>query len=277
VWSCSLAALRGNRHGAQMIEPGIYAALTATAVFTGFIDAIAGGGGLVMMPALLFAGLPPHLALGTNKVQSMCGTAIATYRYRRAGLFRIGPNKPVIAAVFAGALAGAVVIQWIGARVLALIVPVLLMAVALYTVVSPRMDDSDSHERLGHRGYLPVGGAIGFYDGFLRPRHGTVLCGHAGRPARNGADAGDRAHQTAQRHQQPGQRDRLRHRRQDHLAAGNKHGIGRDDRRLARRPFRRAARGPPDPAAPDHGEPRADGQADLGLVRGLAARSADWP
>jgi len=158
-----------------MIEPGIYAALTATAVLTGFIDAIAGGGGLVMMPALLFAGLPPHLALGTNKVQSMCGTAMATFRYRRAGLFRIGPNRPLIAAVFAGALAGAVVIQWIEARVLALIVPVLLMAVALYTVVSPRMDDSDSHERLGERGYLPVCGGIGFYDGFFGPGTGQFF------------------------------------------------------------------------------------------------------
>lgn len=158
-----------------MIEPWIYVALSATAVVTGFIDAVAGGGGLIMMPTLLFAGLPPHLALGTNKVQSMCGTGMAAYRYRRAGLFRIGPNKALIAAVFAGALAGAVVIQWIDARALSLIVPTLLLAVAVYTVFSPRMDDTDSHARVSERGYLPVGSGIGFYDGFFGPGTGQFF------------------------------------------------------------------------------------------------------
>lgn len=157
------------------IGPEVFAVLSATAVLTGFIDAIAGGGGLIMMPALLFAGLPPHLALGTNKAQSMCGTAMATWRYRRAGLFRVGPNKAALATIFAGAMLGAVVIQWISSRVLGLIVPVLLLAVAVYTVVSPRMDDSDSHSRLSERGYLPVAGGIGFYDGFFGPGTGRFF------------------------------------------------------------------------------------------------------
>jgi len=160
---------------ALTIGPEIYAALSATAVLTGFIDAIAGGGGLVMMPALLFAGLPPHLALGTNKAQSMCGTAMATWRYRRAGLFRIGPNKAALVAIFAGAMVGAVVIQWISSRALALIVPVLLLSVAVYTIFSPRMDDADSHARLGERGYLPLAGGIGFYDGFFGPGTGQFF------------------------------------------------------------------------------------------------------
>ena len=60
-----------------MIDPWIYVALAATAVLTGFVDAIAGGGGLIMMPALLFAGVAPIEALGTNKLQSMLGTATA--------------------------------------------------------------------------------------------------------------------------------------------------------------------------------------------------------
>ena len=69
-----------------MLEPGIYAALTAVAVLTGFIDAIAGGGGLIMMPALLSAGLPPINALATNKLQSVFGTAVACSNYARKGL-----------------------------------------------------------------------------------------------------------------------------------------------------------------------------------------------
>ena len=66
-----------------MIEPPIYPALTVTAVFTGFIDAIAGGGGLIMMPALLSAGVPPLQALGTNKLQSVFGTGVALRNYWR--------------------------------------------------------------------------------------------------------------------------------------------------------------------------------------------------
>jgi uncharacterized membrane protein YfcA len=167
-----------------MIEPWLYPVLTATAVVTGFIDAIAGGGGLISVPALVFAGLPPHVVLGTNKVQSMCGTAMATYRYRRAGLFRIGPNKVLVACVFAGAAAGALTIQQLDSTVLALIVPLLLLAVAAYTMLSPRMEDADHAPRIGQRAYLPVGGAVGFYDGFFGPGTGqffaTTLVGLRG-------------------------------------------------------------------------------------------------
>lgn len=167
-----------------MIEPWLYPALTVVAVLTGFVDAIAGGGGLIMMPALIYTGLPPHVVLGTNKVQSACGTAMATLRYRRAGLFAIRPNLPTVAAIFAGALAGALVIQRFDANVLRLVVPLLLMGIALYTVFSPRMDDHDSKARLSERGYLPAAGAVGFYDGFFGPGAGqfytTTLVGLRG-------------------------------------------------------------------------------------------------
>jgi hypothetical protein len=60
--------------------------LVAVAFVAGFVDAIAGGGGLLTLPALLAAGLPPHLALGTNKGQSVWGSAASLATYRRAGL-----------------------------------------------------------------------------------------------------------------------------------------------------------------------------------------------
>jgi uncharacterized membrane protein YfcA len=84
-----------------MIDPWIIAALTATAVLTGFIDAIAGGGGLIMMPALLFAGVPPIHALGTNKLQSMFGTATAFRNFAGKGLVDWREHKGTIALVFA--------------------------------------------------------------------------------------------------------------------------------------------------------------------------------
>lgn len=158
-----------------MIEPWLYPALTGVAVVTGFIDSIAGGGGLIMMPTLLFAGLPPHVALGTNKLQSICGTTMAAWRYRKAGLFRVSPNKLLVGFVFAGALAGALTIQRIDGRALSLLVPVLLLAVALYTVFSPRMDDHEGEPRISGRGYLPLAGGIGFYDGFFGPGTGSFF------------------------------------------------------------------------------------------------------
>ena len=110
-----------------MLEPGIYAALTAVAVLTGFIDAIAGGGGLIMMPALLSAGLPPINALATNKLQSMFGTATACFNFARKGLVDWRANILTVLFVFVGASAGVIVVQTIDTRALSLIIPLLLM------------------------------------------------------------------------------------------------------------------------------------------------------
>jgi len=158
-----------------MIDPWIYPALTAVAVLTGFIDAIAGGGGLIMLPALLFAGVPPLNALATNKLQSMFGTATAFTNYARAGLVNWRKNIPTIAMVFAGACGGVLLIQSVDTQVLSLVIPALLIAVALYFLFSPRMSDEDAHQRLSQTGYAPVAAAIGVYDGFFGPGTGSFL------------------------------------------------------------------------------------------------------
>ena len=158
-----------------MIETWVYPALTAIAVLTGFIDAIAGGGGLIMMPALLFCGLSPLQALATNKLQSMFGTGMALRNYARSGLVDWRPNRLAIALVFVGAVAGALVVQTIELKLLALIIPVLLTVAAIYILLSPRMSDEDARQRLSPSGYAPLGGAIGFYDGFFGPGTGTFF------------------------------------------------------------------------------------------------------
>ena len=101
-----------------MIDPWIYPALTATAVLTGFIDAIAGGGGLIMLPALLFAGVSPIQALATNKLQSVFGTSVATRNYARAGLVNWHEHKTTILLVFGGATLGVLLVQSIQTRLL---------------------------------------------------------------------------------------------------------------------------------------------------------------
>ena len=158
-----------------MIDPWIYAALTATAVLTGFIDSIAGGGGLIMMPALLFAGIPPINALATNKLQSVFGTGVALRNYWRSGLVEWRPNRLSVALVFAGATLGALAVQAVDTHLLNLIIPFLLVAVALYVLVSPRMSDDDAHHRVSAAGYAPIGGLIGLYDGFFGPGTGTFF------------------------------------------------------------------------------------------------------
>jgi uncharacterized protein len=158
-----------------MIETWVYPVLTATAVLTGFVDAIAGGGGLIMMPALLFAGVPPLNALATNKLQSVFGTGVAMTNFARAGLVDWRTNRLTFLLVFLGAIGGVLLVQLIGGKALTLVIPILLVAAALYILLSPRMSDEDAHHRISGSGYAPIGGAIGVYDGFFGPGTGTFF------------------------------------------------------------------------------------------------------
>ena len=158
-----------------MIEPWVYPLLTATAVVSGFVDAVAGGGALIVIPALLFLGVPPLDALGTNKLQSLFGTGVALRNYARSGLVELRRNALTVVLVLAGGLGGAWAVQSIDARRLAIIIPVLLVLAALYVLLSPRMTDDDARHRLSPAGYAPVGGAIGFYDGFFGPGASTFF------------------------------------------------------------------------------------------------------
>lgn len=147
--------------------------MTAAAAVAGFIDAIAGGGGLVTVPALLAAGIPPVSALATNKLQSSMSVAMACGRYARTGLIDFRGYAATAALVFVLAFAGALAVQSVSNAVLGRIMPVLIVAVVAYVLLSPRMTDADSHERLSRRAFAPVAGAVGFYDGFFGPGAGS--------------------------------------------------------------------------------------------------------
>ena len=178
MWSgtpLELALRARGRQSPCMIEPWVYAVLPAVAVVSGFVDAIAGGGGLILMPAILGAGLPPHLALGTNKMQSVAGTTTAFRNYLRGGMVDWRANLPSAIVAFVGAGLGSLVVQLIKPEALRLVVPVLLLAAAAYVIFSPRMTDEDAHQRLGQAGYAPIGGSIGFYDGFFGPGTGSFF------------------------------------------------------------------------------------------------------
>jgi uncharacterized protein len=150
--------------------------LFAVATLAGLVDAIAGGGGLIALPALLWSGLDPVSALATNKAQGVFGTASATIHFVRRKVIDLRQSWPAVACTFVGAAAGALAVQRLGGTTLARIIPALLIAFALYFLFSPRVSDLDSRRRLGDLAFaLLVGTGIGFYDGFFGPGTGTFF------------------------------------------------------------------------------------------------------
>ncbi len=151
-----------------------YALALAAGAAAGLVDAIAGGGGMITVPTLLALGLPPHLALGTNKLQSTFGSATAALRYRGHGLVRVREVWFGVLMTACGAAVGTIAVQFLDAQVLRRIVPVLLCAVFVYFLVMPRPRAQAQHARLPHYLFYSMCGlAIGFYDGFFGPGTGS--------------------------------------------------------------------------------------------------------
>lgn len=140
----------------------------------GAIDAIAGGGGLITVPALLAIGLPPHLALGTNKVQSTIGVATAMLRYRQGRLVRIRDWKRAIVFTALGAAAGTALIQRMSPGLLTWLIPALLIVILAYTLLTPSLGENARPQRVPPAVLQPVAGTVfGFHDGFFGPGTGT--------------------------------------------------------------------------------------------------------
>src|SRR5690606_16780347 len=102
-----------GRGQALMLDPIVLVALGGAGLLAGFVDAIAGGGGLIALPALLAAGVPPVVALGTNKVQSVIGTGIAALTYWRKGFVSLRALALAIVCTVLAAFLGAYVVKQI--------------------------------------------------------------------------------------------------------------------------------------------------------------------
>lgn len=153
----------------------IIALLTAVAFAAGFIDALAGGGGLLTIPALMAAGVSPVSAIATNKLQGTFGTGSAFLAFARKGLIDFPRFRwPAIGALV-GAGAGAYILQLIDSAFLAGFIPVLLIAMAIYFLTAPQMSDVDRHSRIGQAGLCGIVATIGFYDGFFGPGTGSFF------------------------------------------------------------------------------------------------------
>jgi len=154
--------------------------LFATGLVAGLIDAMAGGGGLISVPMLLWAGLPPKIALGTNKLQSSCGTALAAWRYGRAGLLRWRELRCGLCVTFFSAVLGTMAVTRLGADLLRQIIPALLVGLAVWFWLQPDLGLKRRTARIRPAAFaLLFGGVLGFYDGFFGPGTGsfwTLAC-----------------------------------------------------------------------------------------------------
>jgi uncharacterized membrane protein YfcA len=140
----------------------------------GFIDSIAGGGGLITLPALLLAGLPPQMALGTNKLQSSFGSITASYHYVKSGKADLKTAKTGIIYTFIGAALGTVAVQITSNEFLKKLIPFLLMGVLVYLLFSPKAGEIERERRMSEKWFYAIFGlAIGFYDGYFGPGTGA--------------------------------------------------------------------------------------------------------
>jgi uncharacterized membrane protein YfcA len=159
------------------LSPAMAVLLVGAAFAAGLVDAIAGGGGLVALPALLAAGLPPHIALGTNKGQAVFGAASSAISFWRRGMVDRDRAAMGFAAAFAGALLGAWGVLAVPLRALRAIVIVLLLVAAAVVLarrnVEPRPRVFAPAAR--NAALAAIALALGAYDGFFGPGTGSML------------------------------------------------------------------------------------------------------
>lgn len=150
--------------------------LFVIAALAGMIDTLAGGGGLIALPALIMSGVPPLYALGTNKLQGSVGTATASlmmFRKRRVNWQEV---KWLMLAALIGSTLGTIALQFINTRFLTFVVPTVLLCIAVYFLVSPTPRQSGGEAKVSGILYRNcIVPAIGWYDGMFGPGTGSFF------------------------------------------------------------------------------------------------------
>ena len=156
------------------VDPTTKAILALVAFIAGFIDAIAGGGGLLTIPALLTAGLPPHLVLGTNKLSATFGAAVASYTFYRRKLFDPAQWRNALIGTAIGAFLGAAIAQWLPAEWLNQMLPAVVFACGLYLLFGRTPDAPLNPDApIPRVRQWPQSLSLGFYDGVAGPGTGA--------------------------------------------------------------------------------------------------------
>jgi len=145
----------------------------------GIIDAVAGGGGLITLPAYMIAGLPPHMATATNKCGSTFGTVFATIRFLKGGKIHLESSVCAAVAALAGSTLGARLNLLVSEKFLSYIMLIVVPVMAVFLLLKRDFGTEDHSDTLS-RGVLMgaaagIGLVIGTYDGFFGPGAGTFL------------------------------------------------------------------------------------------------------
>jgi uncharacterized protein len=152
----------------------ILALLIGAAFAAGFVDSIAGGGGLITVPVLLLAGADPVTALATNKLQGLFGAGSAAVSYSRAGHVTLKRQITPALIAFAAAIAGALLTSRLPTDLIRLGLPVLLIGIAVFFAFKPGLTDIDRVRRITPALFaLTLVPIIGFYDGLVGPGAGA--------------------------------------------------------------------------------------------------------
>tara|TARA_R110000744_G_scaffold29968_1_gene71188 strand:- start:273 stop:1055 length:783 start_codon:yes stop_codon:yes gene_type:complete len=160
-----------------VLDMSLWITLCSVGFVAGLIDAIAGGGGMLTVPTLLTSGLPPHVALGTNKLAASFGSFTASFTFYRKNLFNPKYWRLAIITTAIGAILGTIIVNFLSVEFLDKYIPVLIVMTAIYTLLSK----SVTSEIQG----LPIktinikfkqvvqGLILGFYDGVAGPGTGA--------------------------------------------------------------------------------------------------------
>jgi len=150
--------------------------LFVVAVFAGLIDTLAGGGGLITIPALILAGIPPLLALGTNKFQAFVGSGTASIMMIRKKKVTFHEVKYLMLMAFVGSVIGTIAVQFIDVELLNFVIPLVLLFIGIYFLFMPKASEVDTKPKISEKVYKNiVVPSIGFYDGMFGPGTGSFL------------------------------------------------------------------------------------------------------
>jgi len=151
-------------------------ALVAVVFFAGLISSIAGSGGMLTLPALLWVGLAPLTALATNKVQSSVGTLSSTWNFFRKGHLKIKPLLVSVLMAVLGSIVGTLTVQALDGGTLNRLIPLLLLGIGIYFLLSPKVNPVDRVPILGFNWFAcTVALGMGFYGGFFGPGMGSIM------------------------------------------------------------------------------------------------------
>lgn len=154
----------------------IIALLFLAAMVAGWVDVIAGGGGLLTIPALILAGVPPAAAVATNKLQGSAGTLIASVYFVKKRAINFGKIKPLLPATLAGSVFGSWLLLQVDTEALTIFLPALLILTGLYFLFAPNLGDTDRAAKVSLGVFaLTAAPLLGAYDGFFGPGTGSFM------------------------------------------------------------------------------------------------------